>query len=85
MVMIVAKEWEITVSITRTLKYPVEDNEMAEDIWTWANSLDGRGCIQGDFIKRLSSFRHPKNADMTIDDIELKETEVKSTDTDSRV
>ena len=85
MVTAIAREWEITATITRTLKYPIEDNEGKEDIDKWANSLEGKRFIQADFTKHLNCFSFPRNADMIIEDIELKETEVKSTDTDPRV
>ena len=85
MVTTLVREWEITVTITRILKYPIEDNEGKEDVGKWANSLEGKRFIQEDFRKHLNCYSFPRNADMIIEDIELKETEVKSTDTDPRV
>jgi len=85
MVITLVREWEIAVTITRILRYPIEDNEGEEDIGKWANSLEGKRFIQRDFITYLNCYSFPRNADMIVEDIELKETEVKSTDTDSRV
>ena len=85
MVTVIVKEWEITVSITRTIRYPIEDNEDKEEMIKWANSVEGKRYIQTDFVKRLNCYSYPCTADMSIDDIELKEYEVKSTDTDPRV
>ena len=85
MVTALVQEWGITVTITKILKYPIEDNEGKEDIDKWANSLEGKRCIQEDFRKHLNCYSFPRNADMTIDEIELKETEVRSIDTDPRV
>ena len=79
------REWEVTVSITRSMKYPIEDNEGEEEIIKWANSLIGKRHIQADFTRRLNCCGFPRNADMIIEEVELKETEVKSTDTDPRV
>ena len=68
------KEWEVTVSITRTLKLPVDDNEGKEELIKWANSLDGKSYIKADFIKGLRCFGFNCNADMVIEEVELKET-----------
>ena len=81
----IIREWEVTVSITRAIRYPIEDNEDKDDVIKWANSLDGNRLIQGDFLKRLNCYSYPRNADMFIGEVDLKETEVKSTDTDPRV
>lgn len=85
MVTKIIKEWEITVSITRTFTYPLEDNENKDDFCTWAQSQTGKQFLQNDFIRHLNCYSYPRNGDMSIEDIELKETEVKSTDTDPRV
>ncbi len=85
MVTNIVKEWEVTVSITRTLKYSVEDFEDANEFKKWANSLDGNKFIQNDFVKGLKCYPFPKNADLIVDDVILKDYEVKSTDTDLRV
>jgi len=79
------REWEITVSLTRTFTYPIEDSEDKDEFKKWAQSPRGKQYIQGDFVRYLNCYSRPKNADMVIDDVELKETEVKSTDTDPRV
>jgi len=85
MVTKIVQEWEVTISITRTLTYPLEDvGEDKDDFKKWARTPKGKQYIQGDFIKKLNCYSFPKNADMTIDDVELKETEVSSWDTDSR-
>jgi len=85
MVTKLVQEWEVTATITRTFTYPIEDGEDKEEFKKWAQSPKGKQHIQGDFIKHLNCYSFPKNADMYIDDVELKETEVKSTDTDPRV
>ena len=79
------QEWEVTISITRTLRYPIEDNEDKKDFTKWANSGKGKQHMQSDFVKRLNCYGYPLNADMEIEEVELKEYEVKSTDTDTRV
>ena len=78
-------KWRITVTVTRTLEYSVDDNESEEDVRKWASSLEGKRFIQPDFIKRLNCYSWPRNADMEVEEVELKEYEVKSTDTDPRV
>lgn len=85
MVTKILQEWEIIASIIRTLKYPIENNEGKEDFVKWANSVEGKRYIQSDFIKRLNCYSYPRNADMIIDDIEIKETVVRSSDTDPGV
>ena len=81
----IVREWEVTATITRTLKYPIEDNESKEDIIKWANSVEGKRYIQQGVIKNLNCFSYPRNADIEVSEVELKETEVKSTDIDPRV
>ena len=81
----VIQKWEVTVSITRTLEYPIEDMENKEQFIEWAESLNGKRHIQNDFIKRLNCYGCPRTADIFIDDVELKSFEVRSTDTDPRV
>ena len=83
--MVIVREWEITVSVTRAIKYPLEDNEDKEEVVTWANSQEGKHYIQDTFIKGLNCYSYPRNAEMTIDEVTLRETEVRSTDTDPRV
>jgi len=78
-------KWQITVTITRTLEYPIEDGEDKEDVRKWASSKEGKQFIQPDFIKHLNCYSYPRNADMEVEEVELKEYEVKSTDTDPRV
>jgi len=67
------KEWEVTISITRTMKYPVEDNEDAEAFKQWVKSLNGKRHIQSDFIKDLRCSSYPINADLEVVDIILKD------------
>jgi len=80
------KEWKVTISLTRELMWPVEYGEGEETFREWLFSEDGRKHIKDDFFKgmRLTGV-FSKNTDLEIDEIELKETEVKSTDTDPRV
>lgn len=78
-------KWQIVVTITRVLEYPIEDNENKGEIRKWASSPEGKRFIQVDFIKHLNCYSYPKNADMEVEEVELKEYEVKSTDTDTRV
>jgi len=81
----IIQEWEIIVSIERKLIYPFEDNEDKKEMMRWAKSLEGGRYIQFDFIKNLNCYSYPRNADMFIKNVELKEIEVNSRDTDSRV
>ena len=79
------RKWAITVSVTRTLEYYVEEFEDKEEARAWANSREGKKFIQSDFIRHLNCYSYPRNADMEAVEVELKEYEVKSTDTDPRV
>lgn len=64
------QEWKVTISITRTLRYPIEDNEGIEEFKKWAKTPEGRELIQQNFIKRLKCYGYPLNADIEIVDIE---------------
>jgi len=77
--------WQITVTITRELEYPVEDGEDKDAFYEWAYSQVGKKMIQFDFIKHLNCLTSLYNAEMEIEGVELKEYEVKSTDTDPGV
>ena len=83
--MAIIKEWKINVSINRDLIFPREDNETNEEFIKWATSSNGTQAIQEDFTSKLRCYGYPKNADLILEDIELKETEVKSSDADPKV
>jgi len=85
MVTAIIPKWQVVVSITRTLEYPVEDYENKDEFRSWAITEDGRKFIQSDFIRHLNSYSYPRNADLEVEYMELKEYEVKSTDTDPRI
>lgn len=90
MVTATISKWQVTVVITRTLGYPIEDNENKEEFTEWAQSVKGRQHIQKDFVNHLNCYGVPafwgkKNAEMEVEEVELKEYEVKSTDTNSSV
>lgn len=84
------REWEVTVSLTGVLSVPWENYDTAAIVEQYLGRSEGRGEIASQFKKlhsqgglglRLNGYP----VDVTIDDIELKETEVKSSDTDPRV
>lgn len=84
------REWEVTVSLTGVLSLPWEDDDTAAIVEQYLERSAGRGEIVDQFRKlhnqrdlglRLNGYP----VDVTIDDIELKETEVQSSDTDPRV
>lgn len=85
MVTKIIREWEVTVSICRTINFPMEDGETKEQMEKWVRSEDGRSCIAPYFTKHMSLGGYSRNADLDFVEVNLKETEVKSTDTDSRV
>ena len=79
------KEWVVTISLARTLKFPVEEGEDEEIVRAWLGSTEGCDCIKADFTKGMQITGYHRNTDIEVVEIELKETEVKSTDTDPRV
>ena len=85
MVTKIVQEWEVTVSICRTITFPVEDGETKEEMEKWVRSDDGRSCIVPYFTKQLSMSGYSRNADLDFVEVNLRETEVKSMDTDPRV
>ena len=85
MTMIKAKEWEVTLSLTRTLKFSVEEGEDEEEFRAWIDSDDGCNRIRDDFTKGMQTTGYYGNTDVEVIEIELAETEVKGTDTDPRV
>ena len=80
--------WLVTVSLTRELEFPLEDNESKEEMEKWLKSEGGKQAIANDFKKGMRvdyrSFGRA-NTDITIEEIELKEYEVSKYDTDPRV
>lgn len=85
MVTKIMREWKVTVTLTRTLTWPVEDGENKETFEEWLRSPEGRVHIKDEFRKGMWMTGGHRNTDVEIDDVELTETEVKSTDTDPRV
>ena len=80
------REWEVTLSVTFTTDFPIEDGEDKEAFRKWLQSKEG--CAQIERELKGIRFNHrpySHNAEINIDDIVLLETEVKSTDTDPRV
>lgn len=84
----IIQEWEVTLSVTFPIKFPVEDNESEEEFRKWLRSAEAYTYIEKHLhrvtLKRWNFLLH-HYATMGIDEIELKETEVKSTDTHPRV
>ena len=75
-------EWEVTISLTRTLTWPVEDNEDEETFREWLRSNEGLGSIKDEFLKGIRLTRSLfRNTTVEIEEIELKENEVNSWDT----
>lgn len=64
------QEWEVTISITRTLRYPIEEYEGIDEFKKWVKTPEGREIIQKNFSERLKCYGYPLNADIEIVDIE---------------
>ncbi len=85
MVTKIVQEWEATIRLTHPLKWPVEDDEDKETFRKWLNTAEGQKDIWEEFRKNMRINPYRVNTDIEILELELKETEVKSTDTDPRV
>ncbi len=83
---VIIREWEVTVSVTITFTEPIEDDEGEDAFRAWLLSPAGYAEVEKELKRaRLNPKRFPHVGEMEIDNIEVKETEVKSTDTDPRV
>lgn len=74
-------EWKVTISLTRILTWPVEDDEDKETFRKWLRTSEGYGYIKTEFLKNMRLDGFGANTDVEIDEIELKENEVSSWDT----
>ena len=88
--MTIIRDWEVTVSVTGVIILPGEDDDTPEIVKQYLGRSEGRGEIVSQFahLQRQSYGGLRLNGypvDITIDDIELKETEVKHSDADPRV
>ena len=82
---VIEREWEVTVSLTRTITIPFEGNEDEEGLRDWLMMPSGEKYILDSVMKHLRITDMNKNTNMHIDDIYLKEYEVSKYDTDPRV
>lgn len=81
----IIEQWEDDITISLTLKYPVEDNENKEEHRKWLYSKEGREYILNDFRKSIRYSMLPSSMEIEVVETRLTETEVRSTDTDPRV
>jgi len=69
----IVRTWEVTVSLQRTLSIPVEDNEDKDEVIAWLNSAYGKKYILFLVVKNARVGDWSANADLYIDEVELKE------------
>lgn len=76
----IVRTWEVTVSLQRTISMAIEDNEGKEELRTWLKTADGKKYALGLVIKNARVGDWSANADLYIDEVELKEEEVTKAD-----
>ncbi len=84
MVTKIVEEWEVDVTITRTLVLPMEAGEQPDDVRKWLRT-DGYKELRREFQRGMQFSMLPRDVEFDIDEIRVRETEAKSTDTDPRV
>ena len=82
----IVREWQAYITLGWTFTVPVEsEGETPEEVKKWLRSTEGYEFIKGEFRPALRPNLRQGGIDMEIEDITLKETEVRGTDTDPRV
>lgn len=81
----IIREWEVTITITRTLQFPYENFESEGEFRAWLKSEEGLKALQQDFTKGLHLYGYIKNAEIELYDLNIKENQINSWDTDPRV
>ena len=84
----IVKKWRVGITLYAPVEFSYDDGDTEQSIREWLKSPNGKDYIADLFPKRIkdsSKFKYAEAEVESIDDIELKEYEVSSYDTDPRV
>ena len=76
----IARTWEVTVTLQRTISMPVEDGEDKKALTAWLKTDIGLKHALNLVVSNARVGDWSANADLFIDEVELKEEEVTATD-----